>query len=109
MHNSEIMSVRKGDWKLFVSEPRYYKETDLNTWRDSRGPDGTTILAPMVGQANPGNYPGVIPLMFQNKILLFNLRNDPAEMVDLSAERPEIVIELMEEYQKFEVSFVKIK
>jgi hypothetical protein len=30
MHNSEIMSVRKGDWKLFVSEPRYYKETDLN-------------------------------------------------------------------------------
>jgi arylsulfatase A-like enzyme len=109
MHNSEIMSVRKGDWKLFVSEPRYYKETDLSTWRDSRGPDGTTILAPMVGQANPGNYPGVIPLMFQNKILLFNLRNDPAEMVDLSAERPEIVIELMEEYQKFEVSFVKIK
>jgi uncharacterized sulfatase len=84
MQNAEIMTVRKGDWKLFVREPKYWKETDLSTWRDPRGPDGTTIIAPMVGQANPGNYPGVIPLAFQNKILLFNLRNDPAEMVDLS-------------------------
>lgn len=102
MHNAEIMSVRKGDWKLFVREPKYWKETDLSTWRDSRGPDGTTIIAPLVGQANPGLYPGVIPLPFQNKILLFNLRNDPAETVDLSTEKPEIVNELMKEYQKFE-------
>jgi len=102
MHNAEIMSVRKGDWKLFVREPRYYKETDLSTWRDSRGPDGTTIIAPLVGQANPGLYPGVIPLPFQNKILLFNLRNDPAETVDLSTEKPEKVNELMKEYKKFE-------
>lgn len=109
MQNAEIMTVRKGDWKLFVREPKYWKETDLTTWRDPRGPDGSTIIAPMTGQANPGLFPGVIPLPFQNKILLFNLRNDPAETVDLSIEKPEIVKELMQEYQKFEASFIEIK
>ncbi|TNF43312.1 MAG: hypothetical protein EP310_04715 [Bacteroidetes bacterium] len=104
MHNAEIKSVRKGDWKLFVTEPRYYKETDLSKWRDSRGPDGTTIIAPLVGQANPGMYPGLIPLPFQNKILLFNLKDDPSETVDLSTEQPEKLKELMQEYQKFESS-----
>jgi hypothetical protein len=63
----------------------------------------------MTGQATPADYPGVKPLQLQNKILLFNLRKDPAEMVDLSVERPEIVNELMEEYKKFEASFVEIK
>jgi uncharacterized sulfatase len=104
MHNSEIKSVRKGDWKLFVTEPRYYKEIDLSTWRDSRGPDGTTIIAPMFGQATPADYPGIKPLQLQNKILLFNLRDDPSETVDLSAEQPEKMKELMQEYQKFESS-----
>lgn len=104
MHNAEIMSVRKGDWKLFVSEPRYWQETDLSKWHDSRGPDGKTIIAPMIGQATPADYPGVKPLKFQNKILLFNLRNDPAETVDLSTEKPEKVDELMQDYQKFKAS-----
>jgi len=109
MQNAEIMTVRKGDWKLFVREPKYWKETDLSTWRDSRGPDGSTIIAPVAGQANPGDYPGIIPLPFQNKILLFNLRNDPAETVDLSTENPAKVDELMKEYKKFEASFVQKK
>lgn len=109
MHNAEIMTVRKGDWKLFVREPKYWKKTDLSTWKDSRGPDGTTIIAPMVGQKTPADYPGVIPMPLQNKILLFNLRNDPAETVDLSAEKPEKVKELMKEYQKFERSLNLVK
>jgi uncharacterized sulfatase len=109
MHNAEIMSVRKGDWKLFVREPKYWKETDLSNWKDPRGPDGSTIIAPMVGQATPADYPGVKPLQLKNKVLLFNLRNDPAEMVDLSVENPVKVDELMQEYKKFEASFVKIK
>jgi hypothetical protein len=41
---------------------------------------------------------------FTNKILLFNLKDDPAETFDLSAEKPEIVNDLMKEYQKFESS-----
>jgi uncharacterized sulfatase len=109
MQNAEIMTVRKGDWKLFVREPKYWKETDLSIWRDPRGPDGTTIIAPIVGQANPGNYPGIIPLPMKNQVLLFNLRIDPAEMIDLSAEKPDKVSELMQEYKKFEASLVKIK
>jgi uncharacterized sulfatase len=109
MHNAEIMSVRKGDWKLFVREPKYWKETDLRNWKDPRGPDDSTIIAPMVGQATPADYPGVKPLQLKNKVLLFNLRNDPAEMVDLSVENPGKVDELMQEYKKFEASFVKIK
>ena len=108
MHNAEITTVRKGDWKLFVREPKYWKETDLSTWRDPRGPDGTTIIAPVIGQATPADYPGVLPLRFQNKILLFNVKDDPAETVDLSAEKPEKVNELMQEYKKFEASCVKI-
>ena len=26
MHNSDIMSIRKGDWKLFVNKPRFYRQ-----------------------------------------------------------------------------------
>lgn len=101
MHNAEIMTVRKGDWKLIVKEPKYWKETDLSTWKDARAPDGETIIAPKTGQATPANYPGVKPLPFLNKKLLFNLRDDPAEMVDLSDEKPGKVKELMDEYHKF--------
>lgn len=108
MHNTEIMSVRKGDWKLFVRKPPYWKEIDLSTWRDSRFPDGTTVIAPLTGQKTPADYPGVKPIEFLNEILLFNLRDDPSETVDLSSDNPEIVNELMEETQKFRASFVKI-
>lgn len=104
MHNSDIMSVRKGDWKLFVREPEYYKEVDLSTWSDKRGPDGKTIIAPIEGQANPGMYPGIIPLKSENEIQLFNLKTDPTESTDLAQEKPELVKELMQEYKKFEAS-----
>lgn len=104
MHNSHISTIRKGDWKLFVREPRYWKERDLSTWKDKRGPDGTTIIAPIEGQATPAQYPGLIPLKPKNEIQLFNLRNDPTESTDLSQDNPELVEELMQEYKKFESS-----
>lgn len=104
MHNSHILSIRKGDWKLFVREPRYYTEVDLSTWKDKRGPDGKTIIAPMVGQANPGMYPGIKPSKPENEIQLFNLKTDITESKDLSKEKPEIVEELMREYKAFEAS-----
>jgi uncharacterized sulfatase len=104
MHNEHILSIRKGDWKLFVREPRYYKEVDLSTWKDKRAPDGTTIIAPIEGQANPGMYPGIKPSKPENEIQLFNLKNDITESKDLSKEKPEIVEELMREYKAFEAS-----
>lgn len=104
MHNSSIMSVRKGNWKLFVHEPRYWKPIDLSKWKDKRAPDGITIIAPMEGQANPGMYPGIKPMKPEKKIQLFNLKTDPTEENDLSDEKPEIVEELMNEYKEFEAS-----
>lgn len=104
MRDNHIFTIRKGDWKLFVSKPKEYKEVDLSKWKDSRAPDGTTIIAPREGQANPGQYPGLLPLGKQNDIQLYNMKNDPAESNDLSKEMPELVNELMGEYKKFEAS-----
>jgi len=104
MHNEHIMSVRKGDWKLFVREPRSYREVDLSTWKDRRAPDGTTIIARMEGQATPAQYPGIIPLKPERDIQLFNLKTDPFESKDLAEQRPEVLDDLMQEYRKYEAS-----
>jgi arylsulfatase A-like enzyme len=104
MHNDHIMSVRKGDWKLFVREPRSYREVDLSTWLDPRGPDGTTIIARMEGQATPAQYPGIIPMKPERDIQLFNLKEDPAESNDLAQQRPEVLEDLMKEYRDYEES-----
>ena len=104
MHNEHIMSVRKGDWKLFVRKPRYYKKVDLSTWTDRRAPDGTSIIARMEGQATPAQYPGIIPEEPENDIQLFNLSADPGESTDLARERPEMVKELLDDLKVFESS-----
>ncbi len=101
LHNSEIKSIRKGDFKLFLSKPRRRKEVDLSTWKDSRGPDGTTIIAQLEGQANPGDHPGIRPQTPIEKIQLFNLKKDPTESVDLVDTNPEKVKELMQDYKDF--------
>jgi hypothetical protein len=68
-----------------------------------------TIIAPLVGQATPAQYPGVYPLKPKNEIQLFNLRNDPVETTDLAQEKPGLVNELMQEYKNFEASLELIK
>jgi uncharacterized sulfatase len=104
MHNEHIMSVRKGDWKLFVREPRSYRKVDLSTWSDPRGPDGTTILARMEGQATPAQYPGIIPRKPDGDIQLFNLKSDPTESEDLADAEPEKVKELLKVVEAYESS-----
>ena len=99
------MTIRDGDWKLFVREPRYFKEVDLTNWKDSRAPDGTTILAPLVGQATPAQYPGIKPIQSENGLQLFNLRKDPSESVNLAKENNKMLKKLMNKYKKFEASF----
>lgn len=101
LHNDEIMSIRKGDYKLFLNKPRFRKEVDLSTWKDRRGPDGTTIIAQLEGQANPGDHPGIRAELPKNKIQLFNLIDDPTESNDLAESNPEKVKELMQDYQVF--------
>ncbi len=104
LHNEHIMSVRKGDWKLFVRKPRGYREVDLSTWKDKRAPDGTTIIARSEGQATPAQYPGVIPDDPEKDIQLFNLREDPTESTDLSLVHPDLVDELLQELELFKNS-----
>lgn len=101
MHNDKIVTMRKGDWKLFVREPRYYKPVDLSNWSDPRGPDDTTILAPIEGQTTPAQYPGLKPMKPEHEVQLFNLRDDPTEANNLAREKPDLVNQLMTEYQEF--------
>ncbi|MCX6335591.1 MAG: sulfatase-like hydrolase/transferase [Bacteroidia bacterium] len=108
MHNDKLMSIRKGEWKLFLRNPGYFKKIDLTKWTDPRAPDGITIIA-SPGQATPAQYPGIIPLKTENEIQLYNLKNDPTESIDLSNVNPEKVKELLEDYQKFEASFDTLK
>ena len=100
MKNNQVKTIRDDDWKLFLSRPEFYKEIDLNSWTDKRGPDGTTIIAP-VEQATPADYPGIKPEEIGGEILLFNLENDRTEENELSGKYPEIVKRLKNEYGVF--------
>ena len=104
MHNQHIMSVRKGDWKLFVRKPRYRKKVDLSTWKDSRAADGTTIIARMSGQPTPAQYPGVTPEEPESDIQLFNLKTDITESQNLADKNPEKVNELLQIIANFKES-----
>jgi arylsulfatase A-like enzyme len=104
MHNDKLMSIRQGDWKLFLRNPGFFKQIDLTRWSDPRAPDGITIIAPPE-QATPAQYPGIIPLKTENEIQLYNLKNDPTESNDISNANPEKVKEFLEYCQKFEASF----
>ena len=100
MRDTQIKTIRDGRWKLFVVRPDFYKSVDLNTWKDPRAPDGTTIIAPFE-QATPADYPGIKPEVMPGEMLLFDLENDPAESTDLSLKYPEVVKELTGKYEEF--------
>lgn len=100
MHNDKIMSIRKGDFKLFVRRPPVFEENDYSNWIDPRGPDGTTIIA-QTEQATPNDYPGIIPKTSDTDIQLYNLVKDPAEQQNIADQHPEKVQELLQEYQNY--------
>lgn len=100
MRQDKIRTVRKGDWKLFIGPPRFHEYVNLETWSDWRAPDGKEIIAPFE-QATPAQYPGVIPEKMEGEVFLFNLRNDISEMVNVAEEHPDIVKDLMKEYEEF--------
>ncbi len=106
MKDTVIRTIRDGKWKLFLTKPDFYKETDLKNWTDKRAPDGTTILAP-VEQATPADYPGIKPGKMEGELLLFDLEKDPTETTDLSREYPLIQKELVRKYQEFLQSIQK--
>ncbi|NEW81883.1 MAG: sulfatase-like hydrolase/transferase [Mariniphaga sp.] len=100
MKNTTIRTIRDGKWKLFLSKPDFYHEVNLKTWTDERGPDGTTIIAPMA-QATPADYPGLKPEKMAGEMLLFDLENDPTECTDLSGKYPQIKEKMIRKYHDF--------
>jgi len=104
MRGDEIRTVRKGDWKLFLKRPVFYKAADLSNWSDWRGPDGTTIIAPYE-QADPSMYPGVKPEIMAGEKFLFNLQEDISEMVNRAETQMEVMADLEREYASFLETF----
>jgi uncharacterized sulfatase len=100
MRDSTIRTIIDGQWKLFLSNPGFYKEIDVTKWKDKRSPDGTTIIAPM-NQATPADYPGLKPNEIKGEMLLFDLINDPTESTDLSQKYPQVKEDMLQKYQEF--------
>ncbi|KKK47664.1 hypothetical protein LCGC14_3152930, partial [marine sediment metagenome] len=103
MKGETIRTIRKGEWKMYIEKPGFYRPVDLTNWVDKRAPDGTTIIAPYE-QATPAQYPGIKPEKMDGEIFLFNLEKDIAEMTNVSESNPEIVKALQEEYIQFKAS-----
>ena len=85
---------------MFVVTPDFYKSADLTNWKDARGPDGTTIIAPFE-QFTPAAYPGIKPEKMEGEMLLFDLENDRTESTDLSGKYPEIKKDMIRKYERF--------
>jgi len=100
MRDKQIKTIRDGKWKLFVVTPDYYKSPNLENWKDARGPDGTTIIAPYE-QFTPAAYPGIKPEKMDGELLLFDLENDRTESIDVSLKHPEIKRDLIGKYEIF--------
>ena len=106
MKDTKIRTIRDGKWKLFLSKPDYFKETDSKTWKDKRAPDDTTIIAPFQ-QTTPSDYPGTKPEIMEGEMLLFDLKNDPGETKNLLEKYPKIKEDLIRKYNTFLNSFPK--
>ncbi len=100
-HNEDIITIRDGDWKMYINKPRYLSSRDLNPdYIDPKAPNGTTIIA-QTEQPSPMEYPGIVPEPFDNPTPLFNLAKDAEEQVDLTESHPEIVSSLKRKHEAF--------
>jgi len=91
MHNERLMTVHSGPWKLHIqAQKKYRAPQDLSRWKDRRGPDGVTLIAPFE-QATPASYPGLTTGAETKSGTLFNVMKDPGEQTDVSAQYPEVV------------------
>jgi len=91
MHNDRLMTIHSGPWKLHVqAQKKYRAPQDLSTWKDRRGPDGVTLIAPFE-QYTPASYPGLTTGAESRQWALFHVLNDPGEQTDVSAQHPKVV------------------
>jgi uncharacterized sulfatase len=100
MRGNEIRTIRKGDWKLFLERPSFYRPVNLENWKDKRAPDGVTIIAPNE-QATPAHYPGIRPESMPGDTFLFDLSIDISEMKNQFEEHKGKVGELEAAHSEF--------
>lgn len=101
LRNSTVMSVRKGDFKLFLNQPNYKMRG--KDWVDKNAPDGKTIIA-RPNQPGVSLYPGIIPHKPEGKYQLFNLKLDPWESRNLAQKKPDKKKEMIQYFKDFEQS-----
>ena len=90
MHNERLMTIHSGPWKLHIqAQKKYRAPQDLSQWKDRRGPDGVTLIAPFE-QATPASYPGLTTGAETKSGTLFHVAKDPGEQTDVSALYPEV-------------------
>jgi arylsulfatase A-like enzyme len=91
MSGDRLMTVHSGPWKLHVhAQAKYRPPQDPTAWKDPRGPDGVTVIAPFE-QYTPASYPGLISGPDPRAWQLFNVVDDPGEQNDVSAQYPEVL------------------
>ena len=102
MKGNYLFTVRSGPWKLHVKpSPRQLLANQRKDWVDPRGPDGVTIIA-QYEQAMPDQPPGVIKGDQPAAMMLFNLKNDPAEQHNVAEQNPEVVDRLKKQYDEMD-------
>ena len=102
MKGNFLFTVRSGPWKLHVKpSPRRALANQGKDWDDPRGPDGVTIIAPYE-QAMPDQPPGLVSGDEPAAMMLFHLKNDPAEQQNVAQQNPEVVARLKRLYDEME-------
>ena len=100
-HDENIITIRDGKWKLYLTKPKYLSARDFNPgYVDPKAPNGTTIIA-QTEQPTPMQYPGVVPKRFTNQTPLFNLSKDRVEQDDVTEDHPKVVSDLRKKYEAF--------
>jgi arylsulfatase A-like enzyme len=109
MHNERLMTIHSGPWKLHVqAQKKYRPPQDLSQWKDRRGPDGVTLIAPFE-QATPASYPGLTTGAETKAGTLFNVKKDPGEQTDVSLQYPEVVKRLKGYAEKIKAEIPKME
>lgn len=95
MAGAGLQMVRSGRWKLHVRTPRpgFTCLENASAWKDPRGPDGVTIIAPYE-QANPTHCPGLTTGPSPKPMMLFDMLTDRGEQRDVAADHREVVARL---------------
>lgn len=95
MHGKGLATIRLGKWKLHVRSPgpdlfSWMNSEQKATYKDPRGPDGVTIIAPFE-QAQVNQHPGLESEGKPPAMMLFDLETDRGESNDVAAKHPKVV------------------